>query len=122
MSLGPRHTAIRNDPATSSRQNAENARDLRDELAGQPKHRIVTVEQYTAVGAVTAKVPLLATKLPVGVELIRAAAYYAQGDQLEARGNANFVWDSTTQTVGVFEPTGLSANVVYTLTFRITEI
>jgi hypothetical protein len=122
MSLGPRHTAIRNDAAVSSRQNAENARDVRDELAKQPKRRIVVVEQYTAVGASTAKVPILATKLPVGVQLIRAAEYYAQGDPCAAVGNANFVWDSTTQTVGVFEPTGLTANTVYTLTFQVTEV
>jgi hypothetical protein len=121
MTIGPRHTAIRNDAATSARQNAENARDLRDGLAALPNQRVVVVEQYTAVGSTSAKIPILATKLPAGVQLIRAAKYFEQGEPLALTPNFNFALDSTTQTVGVFEPSGLTADVVYTFTFLITE-
>jgi len=122
MSLGPRHTAIRNDAITASRQNAENARDLRDDLAALPRQRTVVVAQYTAVGSTSAKIPILATKLPAGVQLIRAAKYFEQGEPLPLTPNFNFVWDSTTQTVGVFEASGLTADVVYTFTFLVTEV
>lgn len=117
----PRHTQIRSDSATAAVQNSENARDIRLELGRRPPQRFVTVEPYTAVGSTDAKVRLGATKRPVCVELARAAKYYAQGDSLAAVGNANFAWDSTSNSVDVFEPTGLVADTVYTLTFRITE-
>lgn len=122
MSLGPRHTAIRSDAAVSARQNAENARDLRDDLEALPKQRLVKVEQYTAVGSTSAKVPLFAAKMPAGVQLIRAAKYYEHGETLTLTPNFNFAWDSTTQTLGVFEPSGLTADTVYTLTFLVTEV
>lgn len=116
----PRHTQIR-DGAAGAAQNSENWRDLLVELARRPAQSFVTVEPYTAVGSTAAKVRLAASKRPVCVELVRAAPYYAQGDSLAATGNANFAWDSTTLSVDVFEPSGLVADTVYTLTFRITE-
>jgi hypothetical protein len=122
MSFGPRHTAIRADGAVSARQNAENARDLRDAFAAVPQQWTAVVEQYTAVGATSAKIPILATRLPAGVQLIRAAKYYEQGEPLPLTPNFNFVWDSTTNTLGVFEPSGLTADTVYTLTFLVTEV
>ncbi len=118
---GPRHTQIREDGAAGARQNSENARDMRDALALRPAQQFVTVEPYTAVGSSSTKIRLAATKRPVCVELVRAAAYYAQCDSLAAVGNANFAWDSTSSSVDVYEPTGLTADTVYTLTFRITE-
>lgn len=121
MSLGPRHTAIRSDASVSARQNAENARDLRDEISAMPRQRTVYVDQYMAVGSTSAKVPIYGAKSPAGVQLIRAAKYFEQGEPLTLTPNYNFVWDSTTQTIGVFEPSGLTANVIYTLTFLVTE-
>jgi hypothetical protein len=118
---GPRHTQIRPDAATGSLQNSENWRDLLDALKQRPAQRYVTVEPYTAVGSSSAKVRLSAARRPLCAELVRAAPYYAQGDPLEAVGNANFAWDSTSSSVDVYEPAGLTADTVYTLTFRITE-
>ena len=122
MSLELRHTSIRKDSATSARQNAENARDVRDALSRRPTQGVVVVETYTAVGSAAGKVPVPATKPPAGVQLLRAEKYFERGGSVPATGNANFVWDSASKTAGVFEPTGLTANTVYTLTFLVTEV
>lgn len=120
---GPRHTSISSDPITAALQNAENARDTLEALASRLKQRHVTVDLYTAAGSTSAKIPLGASDRPLGVQLIRAAPYYDQTAPLSATGNGNFLWDATTQpgTINAFEPDGLTANTVYTLTYIVTE-
>lgn len=122
MNTEPRHTAIRADVAMSARQNAENARDLRDAIGSRPTQRVATVEPYMAVGSTSAKIPIFGSKLPAGVQLIQAAPYYDRGATLPLTPNHNFVWDSASETIGAFEPSGLVANTFYTLTFLVTEV
>jgi hypothetical protein len=118
---GPRHTSISTEPRTAAQQNAENARDTLQALAARPLQRVVTVEMYTATGSISTRIRLAAATRPIAVQLARAAKYYAQDESLAATGNGNFVWDSTTNSVDVFEPSGLTTNTVYVLTFLITE-
>lgn len=119
--IGPRHTNIRPNAAMAALQNAENARDMRDDLASRPVQRLAVVERYTAVGSTSAKIPIFGSRLPAGVQLIRAAKYFEQNEPLALTPNFNFAMDSTSQSLGVFEPSGLTADVVYTFTFLVTE-
>lgn len=120
---GPRHLSFSGDARIDATRSAENARDTQEALSARSPSRIVSVELYTATGSTSAKIPLGASERPVAVELVRAAPYYDQTASLAAVGNANFVWDATTTpgTVNAYEPSGLAANTVYALVFRITE-
>jgi hypothetical protein len=120
---GPRHVSFSGDAKIDALLSAENARDTLEAFDARPPWRFVFVEQYTAAGSTSAKIPLGAVDRPIAVELVRAAIYSDQAVPLSAVGNANFLWDATTTpgTVNAYEPTGLTANTVYTLVFRISE-
>lgn len=120
---GPRHVSISGDSRVAAAQNSENARDVLEALNLRPPFRYVSVDLYTAVGSTSAKIPLGASNRPIAVELVRAAPYYDQTAPLSASANSNFLWDATTTpgTVNAYEPSGLTANTVYALVFRISE-
>ena len=118
---GPRHVSISRDPIVAADQNSENARDTLDALSRRLRQRYVRVEQYTAVGSTSAKVPLGASERPVAVQLVYAAAAADSNAPLGVTGNANFSWDSASQSINAFEPTGLTANAIYTLVFVVME-
>lgn len=120
---GPRHTSFSGDSKADAFRSAENARDTLEALEARLRCRHVFVELYTAAGSTSAKIPLGAVDRPIAVELARAAINSDQAVPLSAVGNANFLWDATTTpgTVNAYEPSGLTANTVYTLVFRIWE-
>lgn len=119
--IGPRHTTIDVEPKSAARQNGENARDTRVALATKVAGKLLTVEQYTAVGSTSARIRLGSIGRPAAVLLARAAEFYAQNDPIGAVGTLNFAWDSTTGAIDVYEPSGLAADTVYTLSFLALE-
>lgn len=118
---GPRHTTIDADPRSAALQNGENARDTLEALSFRPIQRAVTVPRYTAAGSTSTRIRIGAGERPLFVQLARACLAGAEDAALPAYGTPNFVWESTTKSIDVFEPTGLTANSVYLLQFLITE-
>jgi hypothetical protein len=119
---GPRHSTISSDAAIAAEQNAENARDTREALAGKLSARFFTIDSYTAAGATTAKIPLLSgDSSPVAVLLVRAFTVSDPGAATTAASSLNFYFDARNRSLNVFEPAGLTAGVAYSLTFMILE-
>jgi hypothetical protein len=118
----PRHSTISANPRDAAQQNSENARDTTEALGAKLTARMVTVERYTAVGNITARIPIGSSSRPLAVVLARAAAVYAQDATLAAYGTPNFVWEATTRSVNAFEPSGLVAGTVYQLSYILVEV
>lgn len=119
--LGPIHTTIDADPKAAARQNGENARATRAALATKLTGYFTRIERYTAVGSASTKIRLGAGDRPSAVLLAQAAPVSDAAGALAVTPSNNFAWDATTQAIDVYEPTGLTANTVYTLLFLILE-
>lgn len=115
-----RHTSFSDKPEVAARQAAENARDANDLFARRVVGYLVTVPRYGAIGVTTAKLKLPQIgKRPAAVLLVRAIETNDPGGNAGAVGSLNFYHDTT--GVGVYEPSGLSADVKYDLTFLVLE-
>jgi hypothetical protein len=120
MSL-PRHSTIDANPALAALQNSENARDTLESFALRPAMRQITVERYTATGDIDTRIRIGAGARPWAVLLARCCEAAAEDSAILAVPIYNFVWDSTTDSLDVFEPYGLVANTVYKLQFLALE-
>jgi len=92
---------------------------MRAALAEVVQLRTFVLERYAAVGSTAAKIPIAASKLPTAVLLVDARPYFDMGASLTLTPNFSFVWDSGSQTAQVYEPSGLTANTVYQLTYLV---
>lgn len=119
--IGPRHTTIDADAARGARENSENWRDTREALKRKLSGSLSTVAIYTATGSTSTKIRVFADSRPSAVVLVCAASLAAPSASLAAVPILNFAWDSTSKALDVFEPSGLSANTQYTLTFLVLE-
>lgn len=119
---GPRHTTVDRDPAKGHRQSSENARDVLEALGRKLSAHASTVARYTASGSTSARIRLEASSTrPLAVALIHAALADDPAAPLSTSATLNFVYAVTEQTIEVFEPAGLEAGRVYTLTFLVVE-
>ena len=115
-----RHQSISDDPQESARQNGENARDVNQILLGKISGRTALVRRYAAIGSTTAQITLVpGDARPTAVMLARASLSNSPGDDIGAVGRCNFYHDAS--GVGVYEPSGLTANTMYDLLFLILE-
>lgn len=94
-------------------------RDVGEALSFKLEARTVEVAHYTAVGSTSARLPLSASNRPIAVVLVDARSYFDQGAPLTLTPNFSFVWDAASKTAQVFEPSGLTANTVYRLTYLV---
>lgn len=101
---------------------SENARATLEELTIRPVFRQVTVDRYTASGSTDTRIRISAIARPWAVQLVRVCEAAAEDDVVIVSDSRNFVWDSTTGSLDVFEPSGLAANTVYKLQFLVTEV
>jgi hypothetical protein len=101
---------------------SENARATQEALMFRPATRQVTVDRYTAVGSTTTRIRIGAGARPWAVQLVRVCESAAEDSAVIVTDSRNFVWDSTTQSLDVFEPDGLTANTVYKLQFLVIEV
>lgn len=101
----------------------ENARVTNQALAERVVGHYVVIDRYAATGATTTKINLAYQgapgSSPVAVLLIRAYETNDPGKDLSVATRLNFVREAT--TLRVFEPSGLSANTLYQLTFLVLE-
>lgn len=117
---GPRHTTLSPDPETLAAQASENARDTNEALGRKVSGYVKAVGAYSAVGATTATIPIVAaTQPPQAVLLVRAAAHYSPSVAISV--TASLDWYYVNGQIGVYEPSGLTANTSYDLTFLILE-
>lgn len=116
-----RHTTIDADPRSAALQNSENARDAIAELELRPVQRQITVERYLATASTSTRIRIGAGARPWAVTLARAAKVYGEDEVVAAVMIPNFVWESTSGSIDVYEPSGLTANTEYVLQFLITE-
>ena len=115
-----RHVSISNDPDVSSKQLGENARDTNTTLLGKIDGRTALVRRYAALGSTSRQIHLIPGDFrPSAVMLARACLSNSPGDDIGAVGRCNFYHDA--HGVGVYEPAGLSADVMYDLLFLILE-
>jgi hypothetical protein len=118
----PRYTTFSADAKSAALQSGESARDLIASLGARPRMRQVTVETYTATGNVNTKIRLRADARPWAVLLALAAPVGAPSSPVGAVGVPGFSWDATTDSVDVYEPSGLVADTVYLLQFLVVEV
>lgn len=113
-----RNTIFTGDPAQDAKLASENALDANAALSERVATTVVQI-LYTAVGATTAKIPLKVARRPFGVALLNAYLATSPADDLGAVGRCNFAWDAATLSAYTFEPSGLTANTAYVLTFLV---
>lgn len=101
---------------------SENARATLEEFAVRPAVRQITVDRYTASGSSDARIRIRGGARPWAVQLVRVCEAAAEDDVVICTDSRNFVWDSTTLSLDVFEPDGLTANTVYKLQFLVHEV
>lgn len=117
---GPRHTTLSADPSALAEQCGENARDTNEALAHKVSGYVKAVSAYSAVGATTATIPVVAASAPPqAVLLVRAAQHFAPSVAVAV--TASLDWYYINGQIGVYEPSGLTANISYDLTFLILE-
>lgn len=98
----------------------EMVRDLNLALRRRVLGYTKTVERYSATGSTATQIPLTASdRPPEGVVLIRAVQVDNAGVPIAAVPVLNFYFADG--AIGVFEPSGLTANTVYNLTFLVVE-
>jgi hypothetical protein len=98
----------------------ENARDTNAALSERVAGGVFGPFVYVAVGATTAEIPIKCPNgRPQGVLLINCYATSAPSSLVSAVGALNFRWDGGTMNAYVTEPSGLSANTSYGLTFLV---
>lgn len=117
MSTLPRHSTLGDWQAAS-----ENARDSIEALRARPEMRLITVDRYTATGSTATRIRIGAGSRPWSVTLVRVCEVAAEDGVVIATDSKNFVWDSTTGSLDVFEPDGLTANTAYKLQFVTIEV
>lgn len=100
----------------------ENAVATLEEFALRPVLRQVTVDRYTATGSTDTRIRISATARPWAVQLVRVCEAAAEDGVVIVSDSRNFVWDSTTSSLDVFEPDGLTANTAYKLQFLVIEV
>ena len=117
-----RHTYFSKEPATLVVQLAENARDTNEALGERIKSRIVRIGNYSATGATTTrlKIPARVGSTPIAVLLVRAYPESDPGADLTIAGRVNFTQPDAS-TLAVYEPSGLTLNTTYNLTFLVLE-
>jgi hypothetical protein len=98
---------------------SEDIRDVAEALAGKLDARTVVVSSYVAVGSTSARVALASPDQPLAILLIDARLYFDLNAPVTVTPSFGFVWDAGTQTAQVYEPSGLTANTVYQLTFLV---
>jgi hypothetical protein len=117
-----RHTIFSDDPKRLALQLGENAQDANEALREVIRGRVVRVIGYLASGATTSTItlPVETSHTSYGVLLVRAYAASNPGVDIPAQGRLNFSQPDST-TLKVFEPSGLTTNIYYDLTFLILE-
>lgn len=119
---GPRHGTIDKAPELSHRQASENARDTQEALDRKVSGHFAIVSRYTATGDSTQVIRLEASaRRPLAVILVHAAPVGDPSSPLNPIPGYSFAWDATTKSLDVYEPFGLDANVIYTLTYLVLE-
>lgn len=116
-----RHTSFSRDPKVSAEQAAENARDANLALQGKVSGYYVQVDSYMAQGLDSATLPLRtnSTKKPVAVLCVAAQLTYDPGATVNTSTCRNFSFSNG--SINTFEPSGLTADTMYNLTFLILE-
>jgi hypothetical protein len=98
----------------------EFARDANNALKRRVLGYTKTVERFSATGSTATQIPLTASdRPPVGVVLIRAIQTDNAGVAIAAVPILSFYYANG--AIGVFEPSGLTANTSYNLTFLVVE-
>jgi len=116
-----RHTSIMlDDQHTAEEQLGENARDTNAALAECIRGSKLLVSGYAAVGASSAKLKLsLRSTMPSGLLLMRCVKTYDEGSVVTVTQGLQFYIENGLLTT--FEPSGLTADTLYDLTFLILE-
>lgn len=104
----------------------ENARATQTALKERPVGHYATVASYRATGATTTKIPVgnaappaAPGSQPVAVLLVRIHETSDPAKDLSVTTRLNFSRDGA--TIYVFEPSGLTTNTLYDMTFLVLE-
>jgi hypothetical protein len=116
-----RYTSFPGDPAQLAVRLGEFARDSNNALERRVLGRTKVVQRYAATGSTSTKIALTSLDTPpLGVTLIRAELVTDASTPVLATPTLGFTFANN--TINVFEPSGLTANTVYNLTFLIVEM
>lgn len=114
-----RHTSFSGNAADDAVRSGENARDTNAALGERVLGFVYGPFDYSAQADTTKTIGIPCARRPAGVLLLNAYLGTAPADDLGAAARCNFVWDATNSVAQVFEPAGLTANTVYSLTYLV---
>lgn len=115
-----RYTSFPGDPGQLAVRLGEFARDANSALERRVLGRVKVVERYAATGSTSTKLTLTSLDAPpYGATLIKAERVDDPSAVVAAIPTLGFSF--VNNTINVFEPGGLTANVYYNLTFLILE-
>jgi hypothetical protein len=115
-----RHTTLSRDPAQLAEQCAENARDGNRALEQRARSYTKTVQGYSATGSTSTVIQLVAqSSPPVAITLVKAQKTRDPAAAVAAVGIPNVTYANG--IAGTYEPSGLTTDEQYDLTFLVLE-
>ena len=114
-----RHTSFSGDARDDALRSAENARDTNVALGERVLGFVYVPFDYAAQADTTKVIGIPCVRRPAGVLLLNAFLGTSPAEDLGAVARCNFVWDAVNSVAQVFEPSGLTADSVYSLTFLV---
>lgn len=114
-----RHTSFSGNATDDALRSTENARDANVAIGERVLGFVWGPFVYTAQADTTKVIGIPCTRRPAGVLLLNAFLGTSPADDLGAVTRCNFVWDAASSVAQVFEPSGLTAGSVYSLTFLV---
>lgn len=116
-----RYTAFPGEPEQLAARLSEFSRDANYALERRVLGRVKVVLRYAATGSTSSKITLTSLDTPpYGVIMFRAERVDDASAPVLATSTPGF--DFLNNTINVFEPGGLTANVYYNLSFLILEV
>lgn len=115
-----RYTSFPREPGALADTVGEFARDANTALGRRVLGYTKKVTGYSATGSTATRIPLTASdKRPAGIVLVDAYAVNDPGTAVTASSVPGFYYSQG--AIGVYEPSGLTLNTAYNLTFLVVE-
>lgn len=116
-----RHVSISEDPKVAAEQNAENARDANEAMSQLVSGYYFEVTNYAALGLTASAIPILAKNKRRPRAVLCVNGYPSYDPSLSMNISTCRSFSYADGTIYVYEPSGLTANTMYNLTFLILE-
>lgn len=115
-----RFTTLSRDPKVLAEQCGENARDTNEALGRKVTGYLKPVERYSATADTSTTIAIgTGVRPPEAITLVRVMEHGDRGAAVTCTPTYNFYY--VRGEFGVFEPSGLTADTLYDLTYLVLE-